>query len=113
MSSVLSRLFPRLTTPLRFSARAAGRRHMADQASPANAKQVLSSEASQAAYIQRQNQQRVPGPKGGRGSGFYLMLMGGALVTVPPISYFYWEHRKAHMKAKKEAILRDIQARYA
>ena len=39
------------------------------------------------------------------------MLMGLGIVIVPPISYFYWEHRKAHMKAKKEAMLRDIQAR--
>lgn len=54
---------------------------------------------------------RTPKLQDGRGGGFYLSLLAGAIVTTPIISYFYYEHRKAHMKAKKEAILHDIQAR--
>lgn len=59
-----------------------------------------------------QARQRVSPPRGGRSGAFYMMIMGGALLSVPPISYFYWEHRKAHMKAVKEEMLRDIQAKY-
>lgn len=47
----------------------------------------------------------------GRSGGFYLSLVAGAILSTPIISYFYWEHRKAHMKAKKEAILHELQAR--
>ncbi|GAB7351445.1 hypothetical protein MBLNU459_g2109t2 [Dothideomycetes sp. NU459] len=54
---------------------------------------------------------RTPKLQDGRGGGFYLSLLAGAIVVTPVISYFYWEHRKAHMRAKKEAILHDIQAR--
>lgn len=47
----------------------------------------------------------------GYSGGFYLSLLGGLLVATPIITYFYWEHRKQHMKSKKEAILHDIHAR--
>jgi len=47
----------------------------------------------------------------GYSGGFYLSLLGVALVSTPIITYFYWEHRKVHMRTKKEAMLKEIQAR--
>jgi nicotinamide riboside transporter PnuC len=47
----------------------------------------------------------------GYSGAFYLSLLGGLVVTAPIITYFYWEHRKTHMREKKEAILKEIHAR--
>ncbi|KAG9997185.1 hypothetical protein KCU78_g17075, partial [Aureobasidium melanogenum] len=47
----------------------------------------------------------------GYSGAFYLSLLGGLVVTAPVITYFYWEHRKTHMREKKEAILKEIHAR--
>lgn len=57
-------------------------------------------------------QQRAPKKlQDGYSGVFYLSLLGGLVVTAPIITYFYWEHRKTHMRQKKEAILSDIHAR--
>ncbi|KAI5205911.1 hypothetical protein AUEXF2481DRAFT_3172 [Aureobasidium subglaciale EXF-2481] len=55
--------------------------------------------------------QRPPRLQDGYSGAFYLSLLGGLLLAAPVISYFYWEHRKTHMREKKEAILREIHAR--
>ena len=56
-------------------------------------------------------QQRPRKMQDGYSGGFYLSLLGGLLLAAPPITYFYWEHRKTHMREKKEAILKEIHAR--
>ena len=56
-------------------------------------------------------QQPLPKMQDGYSGLFYLSLLGGLVVTAPIITYFYWEHRKTHMRQKKEAILSDIHAR--
>ena len=63
-------------------------------------------------YVVPIPQQRGP-PKlqNGYSGAFYISLLGGLLIATPIITYMYWEHRDAHMKSKKEAILKDIQTR--
>ncbi|CAD0096008.1 unnamed protein product [Aureobasidium vineae] len=56
-------------------------------------------------------QQRPRKMQDGYSGAFYLSLLGGLVVTAPIITYFYWEHRKTHMREKKEAILHEIHAR--
>ncbi|CAD0108281.1 unnamed protein product [Aureobasidium uvarum] len=56
-------------------------------------------------------QQRARKLQDGYSGAFYLCLLGGLVVTAPIITYFYWEHRKTHMREKKEAILHEIHAR--
>ncbi|KAI4722744.1 hypothetical protein E4T48_00931 [Aureobasidium sp. EXF-10727] len=56
-------------------------------------------------------QQRPRKLQDGYSGAFYLSLLGGLVVTAPIITYFYWEHRKTHMREKKEAILHEIHAR--
>ncbi|KAF4553775.1 Hypothetical protein D9617_6g095080 [Elsinoe fawcettii] len=34
-----------------------------------------------------------------------------SLIGLPPMVYYYWQYRDEHMKAKKYAMLKDIQAR--
>ena len=46
-------------------------------------------------------------------SGHHLLVFGVLLIAIPPISYYYYQYRSQHMKEKKEAILKDIQARAA
>lgn len=41
-----------------------------------------------------------------------LAILFGSLIALPPTIYFYWQHRDAHMKAKKEEMLQEVQARY-
>ncbi|KAF2156638.1 hypothetical protein K461DRAFT_289034 [Myriangium duriaei CBS 260.36] len=43
------------------------------------------------------------------------VLLVGALcfLAIPPLVYFYWQHRDEHMKAKKYAMLKDLQNRAA
>lgn len=36
-----------------------------------------------------------------------------AIIGIPPLTYYYWKYRDAHMREKKTAILRDLQARAA
>ncbi|KAI5275317.1 hypothetical protein E4T47_01785 [Aureobasidium subglaciale] len=55
--------------------------------------------------------QRPPRLQDGYSGAFYLTLLGGLLLSAPVISYFYWQHRKTHMREKKEAILSEIHAR--
>lgn len=41
-----------------------------------------------------------------------LVLLAGLMAT-PPIIYYYWQYRDQHMREKKEAMLKEIQARAA
>ncbi|KAL1301688.1 hypothetical protein AAFC00_005903 [Neodothiora populina] len=114
-SSHMARLLERSSDSSlsRFGARrfyAQGAPNTGPPVGPATERAVASSQ-TQSIPVPNRVKQRTPGPRGGRSAGFYVMIMATALFTVPPISYFYWEHRKAHMKAKKEAMLADIQAR--
>lgn len=43
----------------------------------------------------------------------FIPLIILALFGVPALTYYYWQHRDAHMRQKKTAILRDYQARAA
>lgn len=52
----------------------------------------------------------LPPPKA-PGQGPYLLLFFGLVAITPPIVYFYHQHRKEHMRAKKQAILEEMQAR--
>lgn len=56
-------------------------------------------------------QRALPKMQNGYSGAFYVALLGGLVVTAPIITYFYWEHRKTHMREKKEAILHEIHAR--
>lgn len=56
-------------------------------------------------------ERKSPRFQDGHSSGFYMAVLGLGVISTPVIAYFYWEHRKAHMKAKKEAMLLEIQAR--
>ncbi|GAM88911.1 hypothetical protein ANO11243_069450 [Dothideomycetidae sp. 11243] len=41
-----------------------------------------------------------------------VLLIGFvSLIGIPPLVYYYWQYRDAHMKAKKHAILKDMQDR--
>lgn len=125
-----ARILPRLS-PLARQATAA-RRFMADQpnlspsSSPSTSLPGQSNPASAAPVAAPTTQPRpVASPQGivtpqqraspklqdGYSGVFYLSLLGGLVVTAPIITYFYWEHRKTHMRQKKEAILSDIHAR--
>lgn len=109
MLAARSRPFVRVNSQLRLPIYTGHRRSMADAPSPSAGREVASPKTNEGIPVARPR--RAPRPEDNRSPGFYLMLMGAAILTVPPVSYFYWKHRKAHMKAKKEAILKDIQAR--
>ncbi|CAD0100580.1 unnamed protein product [Aureobasidium mustum] len=104
------------------------RRFMADQpsSSPSTARPVPATPVSTAPVATPTTQSRptaspdvVPTPQqrgprkmqDGYSGAFYLSLLGGLVVTAPIITYFYWEHRKIHMREKKEQILKEIHAR--
>ena len=43
-----------------------------------------------------------------------VLLIGSLLLlAIPPLVYYYWQYREEHMKAKKYAILKELQARAA
>jgi len=43
-----------------------------------------------------------------------VLLIGVlSIIAIPPLIYYYWKYRDAHMRAKKQAILQDMQARAA
>ena len=50
------------------------------------------------------------GPKQDQGGPHLLILFLG-IAASPVLMYYYWNYRDAHMKAKKEAMLKEIQAR--
>jgi hypothetical protein len=116
-----ARMLPRLS-PLARQATAA-RRFMADQpnlspsSSPSTPPPAQPARASVAPVAASPHgtpipQQRAPRKMQDGYSGvFYITLLAGLVVTAPIITYFYWEHRKVHMRQKKEAILSDIHAR--
>ena len=41
-----------------------------------------------------------------------LLTFFGLLFCIPPLSYFWWQHRQEHMRRKKEQMLAEIRARY-
>lgn len=95
------------------STRVEARRLLSEGPSQVPRKQIPSTAQNQVLSAPRRDARTASRAQHGRGRGFYVGLLAIILVTVPGISYFYWEHRKAHMRAKKEEILREIQARYA
>lgn len=48
---------------------------------------------------------------GERNPQLLIFLVG--LLGVPPLTYYYWQYREAHMRAKKKDMLRELQARLA
>ncbi|KAG8631162.1 hypothetical protein KVT40_000302 [Elsinoe batatas] len=40
-----------------------------------------------------------------------LAIFFASIIGIPPLVYYYWQYREEHMKQKKFAMLKDIQAR--
>ena len=43
----------------------------------------------------------------------HFLILTVSLIAIPPITYYYYQYRDQHMREKKEAILKEIQARAA
>ncbi|GAB7339276.1 hypothetical protein MBLNU457_5930t1 [Dothideomycetes sp. NU457] len=54
---------------------------------------------------------QIEGTTGGIAPQLLVLLVG--LMATPPIIYYYWQYREQHMREKKEAMLKEIQARAA
>jgi len=54
---------------------------------------------------------QIEGKAGGIAPQVLVFL--ACLMATPPIIYYYWQYREQHMREKKEAMLKEIQARAA
>lgn len=85
------------------------------QSAPPVAGQANDNPLLRAALQQRPQGQFQPGPSPKPRqplSPFFVPTVIAALLAIPPITYMYYQHRKEHMRLKKEAMLADIRSRH-